>query len=62
MKNIKEFINEENNKYTYDLTHDVYGALSDVAFNYEMTHKGKLFNKKDLKKAFEWFLDKFFEE
>lgn len=62
MKNIKDFINETNNAYTYDLTRDVYGALSDIAFKYEMTHKSKLFNEKDLKKAFEWFLDKFFEE
>lgn len=53
MKNIKDFINEANNGYTYDLTHDVYGALSDIAFNYEMNRKGKLFNEKDLKKAFE---------
>lgn len=55
MKNIKDFINEANNEYTYDLTHDVYGALSDVAFNYEMNRKGKLFNEKDLKRHLNGF-------
>lgn len=64
MKNLSEYINESNKTtrlpINYELDSDIYNVLSDLAYQYEL--KGKDFEQKDVEKAFEWFLEKFFIE
>lgn len=64
MKNLNEYINESNKTtrlpINYELDSDIYNVLSDLAYQYEL--KGKDFEQKDVEKAFEWFLEKFFIE
>lgn len=65
MKTLNNFIKESSNKTTclpinYELDSDIYNVLSDLAYQYDL--KGKDFEKKDVEKAFEWFLEKFYEE
>lgn len=64
MKNLVEYINESSKTtrlpINYELDSDIYSVLSDLAYQYEL--KGKDFEKKDIEKAFEYFLEKFYEE
>ena len=64
MKGLVEFINESSKTtrlpINYELDSDIYNILSDLAYQYEL--KGKDFEKKDIEKAFEYFLEKFYEE
>lgn len=67
MKTLKDFVNfvNESGKTTrlpinYELDSDIYSVLSDLAYQYDL--KGKDFEKEDVEKAFEWFLEKFFVE
>ena len=64
MKNLVEHINESNKTtrlpINYELDSDVYNVLSDLAYQYEL--KGKGFEKEDVEEAFEYFLEKFYEE
>ena len=64
MKRLSEHINESNKTtrlpINYDLDSDVYNVLSDLAYQYNL--KGKDFEKEDVEKAFERFLEKFYEE
>lgn len=64
MKNLNEYINESNKTtrlpINYELNTDIYNVLGDLAYQYEL--KGKDFEKEDVEKAFEWFLEKFFIE
>lgn len=63
MKNLVDFINESNKTtrlpINYELDSDIYNVLSDLGYQYEL--KGKGFEKKDVEKAFEYFLEKFYE-
>lgn len=63
MKNLNEYINESNKTtrlpINYELDSDIYNVLSDLAYQYEL--KGKDFEKKDIENAFEYFLEKFYE-
>lgn len=64
MKGLADYINESNKTtqlpINYDLKSDIYNILADLAYQYEL--KGKDFEKKDVENAFEWFLEKFYEE
>lgn len=64
MKNLIEYINESNKTtrlpINYELDHDIYNVLSDLAYQYDL--KGKDFEKEDVEAAFEWFLEKFYED
>lgn len=64
MKNLVDCINESNKTtrlpINYELNSDIYNVLGDLAYQYEL--KGKDFEKEDVEKAFEWFLEKFFIE
>jgi hypothetical protein len=64
MKGLADYINESNKTtqlpINYDLNSDIYNILGDLAYQYEL--KGKDFEKKDVEKAFEYFLEKFYEE
>jgi hypothetical protein len=61
MKNLKDILTESKSaKLTYELKHDVYNVLSQLAYEYEM--KNKKFDKKDLKHEIFSFLDNFFED
>lgn len=64
MKSLSEHINESSKTtrlpINYELDSDIYSVLSDLAYQYEL--KGKDFEKKDIEKAFEYFLEKFYEE
>lgn len=64
MKTLKDFVNESGKTtrlpINYELDSDIYSVLSDLAYQYEL--KGKGFEQKDVEKAFEWFLEKFFVE
>lgn len=64
MKGLADYINESNKTtqlpINYDLNSDIYNILADLAYQYEL--KGKDFEKKDVENAFEWFLEKFYEE
>lgn len=64
MKTLKDFVNESGKTtrlpINYELDSDIYSVLSDLAYQYEL--KGKDFEQKDVEKAFEWFLEKFFVE
>lgn len=64
MKGLADYINESNKTtqlpINYDLNSDIYNILADIAYQYEL--KGKDFEKKDVENAFEWFLEKFYEE
>lgn len=67
MKTLKDCVNfvNESDKTTsrpinYKLNTDIYNVLGDLAYKYEL--KGKDFEKEDVEKAFEWFLEKFFVE
>ena len=51
---------KEARKTKSDLRNDVYNALGDVAFTYEMA--GVKLEEKDWKDAVDWFMDKFFED
>ena len=50
----------EAKKSKSDLRNDVYNAMGDVAFTYEMA--GVKLKEEDWKDAIEWFMDKFFED
>lgn len=64
MKTLKDFVNESGKTtrlpINYELDFDIYNVLSDLAYQYEL--KGKEFEQEDVEKAFEWFLEKFYEE
>ena len=64
MKGLADYINESNKTtqlpINYNLNSDIYNILADLAYQYEL--KGKDFEKKDVENAFEWFLEKFYEE
>lgn len=62
MKTLKERLNESSNnsRLSYDLQMDIYNELANIAYLYDM--KNKKFEEKDVEKAFEWFLEKFFIE
>lgn len=65
MKNLTDFINEAVNvEYTpmYELEYDIFNVLSDLAYTYESKNKSRLFSKANVKKAFNNFLDKFYED
>ena len=50
----------EARKSKSDLSGDIYNALSDVAFIYNMS--GVKLEKEDWEDAIEWFMDKFFKD
>lgn len=64
MKTLKDFVNESGKTtrlpINYELNSDIYNVLGDLAYQYDL--KGKDFEKEDVEKAFEWFLEKFFVE
>lgn len=65
MKTLKSQLNEaatdqSNTILQYTLNVDIYNALSDIAYRYSM--KNKKFEEKDVSKALNWFMDRFFEE
>ena len=65
MKTLKSQLNEattdqSNTILQYTLNVDIYNALADIAYRYDM--KNKKFEEKEVSKALKWFMDKFFEE
>ena len=62
MKTLKEQLTESSNngKLLYDLQIDIYNALANIAYAYDM--KNKKFEEKDVRKSLDWFMDRFFEE
>lgn len=65
MKTLKSQLNEaaadqSNTILQYTLNVDIYNALADIAYRYDM--KNKKFEEKDVRKALNWFMVKFFEE
>jgi hypothetical protein len=62
MKTLKEQLTESSNnsKLLYDLQMDIYNALANIAYAYDM--KNKKFEEKDVRKSLDWFMDRFFEE
>lgn len=62
MKTLKEQLTESSydRKLLYDLQMDIYNALADIAYRYDM--KSKKFEEKDVRKSLDWFMDRFFEE
>ena len=62
MKTLKEQLTESSNnsKLSYNLQMDIYNALANIAYLYDM--KNKKFEEKDVRESLDWFMDKFFEE
>ena len=61
MKSLKDSITESVSiKPTFKISSDIYNALSDLAFEYDK--KNKDFDKDEVKKALDFFMDRFFEE
>lgn len=65
MKALKNQLNEAaaDQSYTilqYTLNVDIYNALADIAYRYDI--KNKKFEEKDVRKALDLFMDRFFEE
>lgn len=65
MKTLKSQLNEAATDQTYTILQytlnvDIYNALSDIAYRYSM--KNKKFEEKDVSRALNWFMNKFFEE
>ena len=62
MKTLKEQLTESSNnsKLSYDLQMDIYNALANIAYLYDM--KNKKFEEEDVRKSLDWFMDRFFEE
>lgn len=66
MKDIISKINESSNFKKFetaiffkDITRDVYNTLSNLMFEYDQA--GENVNKNDVKKALDYFLEKFYE-
>jgi hypothetical protein len=61
MRSLKDSIVESVSiKPTFKISSDVYNVLSDLAFEYDK--KNKDFDKDEVKKALDSFMDRFFEE
>lgn len=56
---LNESTQEMKYKPTFDLKHDIYNLLSDLAFEYDL--KSKKFDESDVKNAFKWFINNFYE-